>query len=87
MAAAVLRSNVLYALHLFDSLGLTENPHKSVLEPTQEIEFLGVILNSIDSTATLTPRGGKKHFKAQVLLPQIKDVIPYLSSHLCLEWL
>ena len=77
-SADVLISNVLYTLHLFDSLGLTVNPHKSVLEPTQEIEFLGVILNSVDMTATLTPRR-KKHIKAQGSLLLNKDVISLLE--------
>lgn len=49
-----LRTNVNYALHLFDSLGLIINIKKSVLEPTQCIEFHGVILNSADMTTTLT---------------------------------
>lgn len=77
-SADVLGSNVLYALHLFDSLGLTVNPHKSVLEPTQEIEFLGVVLNSVDMTATLTPRR-RKHIKAQGSLLLNKDVISLLE--------
>ena len=51
----------------FDSLGVTVNPHNMVLEPTQDIEFLGAILNSVDMTATLTPMR-KKHIKAQGLL-------------------
>lgn len=59
------------AMHLFDSLGLTINTQKSVLEPTQEIEFLGVILNTVDMTATLTPRR-TDIIKAQRLL-QLKD--------------
>ena len=63
-----------FTLCTFDSLGVTVNPHKMVLEPTQYIEFLGAIFNSVDMTATLTPRG-KKHIKAQGLLLLNKDVV------------
>ena len=45
-----------YALYLFDSVGLTINVKKSVLVPTQEVEFLGIILNSCLMTATLPLR-------------------------------
>lgn len=44
-----------YAMQFFDSLGLTINVKKSVLEPTQEITFLGVVLNSVAMTAALPP--------------------------------
>ena len=63
-----------FTLCTFDSLGVTVNPHNMVLEPTQDIEFLGAILNSVDMTATLTPMR-KKHIKAQGLLPLNKDVV------------
>ena len=52
-SADELQRNVTYAMQLFDSSGLTINVHKSVLEPTQKMEFLGVILISTDMTATL----------------------------------
>ena len=45
--------NVTYALHLFYSLGLTIHMSKSVLIPLQVIEFLGVILDSVNMTVTL----------------------------------
>lgn len=48
--------NVRYAVFLFDSLGLTVNVKKSVLDPTREIEFLGVLFNSVNMTATLPQR-------------------------------
>lgn len=72
-SAETLRVNVTYALHLLDSLGLTVNLDKSVLTPTQEIVFLGVILNSVDMTATLTPRK-KECIKAQGLFLLNRDV-------------
>lgn len=51
-----LLGNVNYALHLFDSLGLTIHMSKSFLIPTQVVNFLGVILDSVNMTITL-PEG------------------------------
>lgn len=69
MAASVeeLKSNVRYALHLYDLLGLTINIQKSTLEPTKEIEFLGIILNSVEMTSIVTPRR-KERIKVQGIL-------------------
>ena len=50
------------ALSLFDNLGLTINLEKSVLIPTHSIEYLGVIIDSINMTVTLTPRKQAKIF-------------------------
>ena len=60
-------TNVSYAMILFDSLGLTVNVNKSVLVPTHEVEFLGIILNSVTMTATL-PFRKKQHIEKQGLL-------------------
>ena len=38
-----------------DSLGLTVQPEKSVLVPTQQIVFLGFLLCSVTMTVRLTP--------------------------------
>ena len=54
-----LSKNVKYAVHVFDRLGLTLHPAKSVLHPSQSIEFLGFILDSLAMTVTLASR--KKH--------------------------
>ena len=51
-----LLGNVNYAFRLFYSLGLTIHMSKSVLMPTQVVEFLGVILDSVNMTITL-PEG------------------------------
>lgn len=51
-----LRNIVWYALQFFYSLGPTINVQKSVLIPTQEVEFLGITFNSITFTATLLSR-------------------------------
>ena len=42
------------ACRLLDSLGFTIHPIKSVFKPTQTIEFLGFVLNSVSMTVTLT---------------------------------
>ena len=46
--------NIDTTAHLLDSLGLTIHPSKSVLVPTQEITFLGFVLNSVLMTVRLT---------------------------------
>ena len=43
-------------MSLFDSVGLTINVQKSVLVPTQRVEFLGVLLDSSAMTVTLPVR-------------------------------
>lgn len=63
-SAHELKVNVRYALEFFYSLGLTINVQKSVLDPTQVVEFLGIVLNSVSMTATL-PRRRREHIKAQ----------------------
>lgn len=63
-SAEEVRINAYYALRLFDSLELTINDQKSVLQPTQGIKFLGVILNTADMTAAL-PSARKERIKAQ----------------------
>ena len=60
-------ANVSYAMTLFDPLGLTVNVNKSVLVPTHEVEFLGIILNSVSMTAIL-PFRKKERIKKQGLL-------------------
>lgn len=45
--------NVSDTVALVDSLGLTLHPDKSVLVPTQEITFLGFVLNSLTMTVSL----------------------------------
>ena len=53
----------LHAVQLFISLGFKIHPEKSVVIPTQVLEFLGFILNSILMTVTLTEKkGSKKNF-------------------------
>lgn len=45
-----------YALHLFEDVGLTVNVRKSVLVPTQVVEFLGLVLDSVNMSVSLPHR-------------------------------
>ena len=55
------------AAHEFQEKGLTINVPKSVIEPTQEIEHLGFVINSVLMLVTLTPE------KAQKIVDLIED--------------
>ena len=46
--------NILQTLELVDNLGFTVHPKKSILVPTQEIVFVGFVINSIEMTVRLT---------------------------------
>lgn len=52
------------ACELLDSLGFTIHPTKSVLQPSQSIEFLGFILDSHNMTVSLTSAKAEKIRKA-----------------------
>lgn len=56
-------NNLRETINLFDTLGFTVHPAKSVFVPTQVIEFLGFILNSICMTVSLTPEKANKIVK------------------------
>ena len=47
-------NNVKDTISLVDSLGFTVHPVKSVFIPTQEITFLGFVINSVNMTVKLT---------------------------------
>ena len=49
-------NNVYETVSLFQKLGFTINLRKSVLHPTQKVEFLGFILDSHLMTITLSQR-------------------------------
>ena len=50
----------LHAVDLFSRLGLKINPEKSVIVPSQTIEFLGFVIDSVRMTVTLTARKMEK---------------------------
>ena len=49
-------NSVDFTENLFKSLGFYINVNKSVTTPTQELEHLGFLLNSVNMTVTLTKR-------------------------------
>ena len=50
------QSAVMAPCQVLDSLGFTVHPVKSVLQPTQRIEFLGFWLGSVNMIVSLTDR-------------------------------
>ena len=54
------RINVLITVRVLIALGFTIHPIKSVLEPVQEMEFLGFMVNSVLMTLSLTSKKRKK---------------------------
>ena len=63
------QNNISDTLSLVDSLGLTTHPKKSILVPTQCIEFVGFLINSVDMTVRLTER------KARDIILMCKDLL------------
>ena len=57
-------SNIHDTVHLFSKLGFIVHPEKSILKPTQEIEFLGFIINSLTMTVRLSASKSTKVQKA-----------------------
>ena len=49
-------NNIFDTMELIDSLGLTIHPDKSIIVPTQCIEFVGFLLNSVEMSVRLAPR-------------------------------
>ena len=61
--------NINATVELFTKLGFVVHPDKSVFTPTQVIEFLGFILNSLTMLVTLSPtKAAKVHDACQSLL-------------------
>ena len=65
--------NVIDTVIQFDRLGLVAHPIKSVFNPSQELEILGFILNSVTMTITLTGR------KAQTLQIACRTLLEHPS--------
>ena len=53
---AACEENIVQTVNMFLKLGFVIHPTKSVLVPTQELEFLGFLLNSILMTIRLLPQ-------------------------------
>ena len=54
---------------MFDKLGFTVHPNKSVFTPSQEIEFLGFVLNSVKMEVSISNQ------KAQNIKEMIQDFL------------
>ena len=68
--------NVNGTVDLLQSLGFTIQPGKSVLAPTQEIEFLGFVLNFVEMKIKVTDcKSGKIISKIKKLLYEGKQTI------------
>ena len=57
-------NNIHDTVALFTKLGFIVHPEKSILKPTQEIEFLGFIINSLTMTVRLSASKSTKVQKA-----------------------
>ena len=53
-------ANVKATVNAFDSLGLITHPEKSVLIPTQQLTYLGFILDSVEMKNFLNSRENRK---------------------------
>ena len=53
-------NNVIDTVTQFDCLGLIPHPTKSTFNPTQQLEILGFVINSVEMTITLTQRKALK---------------------------
>jgi hypothetical protein len=69
-------ANVVDTTKLIDKLGLVAHPEKSVFIPTQELVFLGFVLNSVTMQVRLTPEKATKLEQAcQELLTQQQPTV------------
>ena len=72
-------SNIIDSLQLFEALGFTIHPEKSVLVTTNILIFLGFLLNSLEMVVTLTPEKASSLIKQCTCIlkqenPTIRDV-------------
>nr|XP_006116545.1 uncharacterized protein LOC102444972 [Pelodiscus sinensis] len=67
----------------FDSLGLIINEQKSTTVPTQNIKFIGAVLDSMTARAYLP----LDRFQAIQELVKVLDIAPTVSIHTCLHLL
>ena len=73
--------NVNFTVDVLQFLGFTNHPEKSVLGPTQEIEFVGFVLNSVEMKIKLIDgKSGKIILKIKKLLYEEKQTMRVLAS-------
>ena len=88
--------NVRDTVKLLQSLGFIVHPEKSVFEPTQRIQYIGVIIDSQSMTVRLTPKKvadiiaccSKAMKKESLTLREMAKIIGtlwYPFPHLCMD--
>lgn len=78
-------NNVMATTTLFDNLGLSIHPNKSILEPPHVLEFLSFVLNSVAMTVTRSPvKAGNIKQDCKTLLtkkqPTIREVAAVIGK-------
>ena len=68
------RKNIYDTVNLFTLLGFTIHPVKSVLEPTQTIQFLGFVIDSVAMTVKLPPSKSANQNLVLNCNPTIREV-------------
>ena len=71
--------NVVTTVKIFDNVGVTPHPQKSVLIPAQEIVLLGFVINSLSMTIKLTV---EKKKKIKISITQVINSGQYVSIRL-----
>ena len=70
-------------VHLLQCLGFTINREKTVLEPTQCLEFLGFMVNTVSMELTLPPKKLKKiRAESRKMLREVEQVSAHALSRL-----
>ena len=82
--------NIFETVQLVDSLGFTVHPEKSVLFPTQEIVFVGFIINSVSMTIRLTPEKAEDIVKKCLIILScdkisIRDLVKLIGKMVASE--
>ena len=84
------RENINATVHLLTALGFTVHLKKSLLMPTQHMEFLGFVLNSVDMTITITTKKKDKilNLGAELLeksTPTIRELARFIGNVVATE--
>ena len=76
------KQNIKDTMELADSVGLTIHPEKSIIIPTQSIEFVGFILDSRDMTLRLATRKIMGPPSSRKFLPTLGDKFSMIQNSL-----
>lgn len=69
---------LVHTVRMLSSLGFCAHPVKSVFIPTQQLIFLGFILNSV--TITVTPTDEEREKLVFVFTPNIREVTELIGT-------